>query len=159
MLDGDGEPVYVEMQPGFREHECHAPEKCDSHGQMTPFVLVKVNGRGTIVKISSAWKTGLTTIQYADRMSALQKMGALDAFGPDSETRIAVGFDDSPSTSFTLDDAREIGVSLMGAALSALHDMTMVTHMTTNLGMSVSEVEATFAGIESVDVLAYLENG
>lgn len=146
LTDVFGEPFYIALTP------CIAKPKKDGKDTL-PMVVIMLNGSENTIPANHAWKTGLALIKTSYHIGDLEKSGRLPG---ELSAGVTFSCGDSPVVQIGAGEAEEIGMNLMGAAVSALHDMTIWNHLTGTLGWTQEKATKLFDGIEEIDVLDYL---
>lgn len=146
LTDVFGEPFYMALTPCFAR-----PRKDGDH--TLPMVVMMLNGSENTIPANHAWKTGLALIKTSYHIEDLEKSGRLPE---ELSAGITFACGASPVVQIGARAAEEIGMNLIGAAVSALHDMTVWNHLTGTLGWTEEKASGLFDGIKEIDILNYL---
>ena len=141
--DVTGDPFYIGV-------DFYASINSDTK-DVIPAVGVKLNGLEYMLPVHEAWAMGFGMI------NAIAQIHSFGMFPGNVSPTVGFRIADSRELMISPGTAYEIAVMMIGASMSAIHDMVVTRHFLGELGWSVKKVTGLFAGMKGINLFDYLQ--
>lgn len=142
LRDIHGNPFYLSLVPAVGS---------DGAGWI-PGVEIHLNGADSWVHSGTSWRMGVELMRAAG--------GAQVAAAPfpGSTAAVVCHIQGLPSLELGITEATSVAQTMMGAAVSAVHDSVIWRHLIREKGFTAEEAESFLKGIETLSMIQFLES-